>query len=180
MANLVRRGSTFNELFDFRNSFEQLFNRVLANSGAGNQTSDRLLFAVPPIEVWVDNKQKEYHLSIALPGVDPKEIQVNLHGNQLTVEGEHQNSANKNKKDANYIDQEFSYRRFQRTIVLPESVDAEKLTAEYENGVLEISAPLKQSALAKEIEVKSATAAKASDEKGKTTDEKAKGAAATK
>jgi len=178
MANLVRRGSTFNELFDFRNSFDQLFNRVLANSGAGNQTSDRLLFAVPPIEVWVDRKQKGYHLSIALPGVDPKEIQVNLHGNELTVEGEHQNSAN--KKDANYIDQEFSYRRFQRTIELPESVDAEKLTAEYENGVLEITAPLKQSALPKEIEVKSATQAKASDEKGKTTDEKAKGAAATK
>jgi HSP20 family protein len=176
MANLVRRGHTFNELFDFRNSFDQLFNRFLANSGGGNQNANALLLAVPPIEVWVDTNKKEYHLSVALPGVDPKEIQVNLHGNELTVEGERQQS--QDKKDANYQEQEFSYQRFQRTITLPEGVDAQKLSAEYDNGVLEVTAPLKESALPRQIEVKSMSPAKAIDTK--TTDEKAKSVAATK
>jgi HSP20 family protein len=113
---------------------------------------------VPPIEAWVDNEKKEYHLSIAVPGIDPKEVQLNLHGNNLTVTGEHKSSGE--KKEADYLEQEFSYDRFARTIVLPEGVEADKLTAEYKNGVLEITAPLSESALPKKIEIKTPAKAK--------------------
>jgi len=58
-----------------------------------------------------------------------KEIELYQHGNNLTVEGEHKES--KEKKDADYLDQEFSYQSFQRTIVLPEGVDAQKLSADF-------------------------------------------------
>jgi HSP20 family protein len=50
--------------------------------------------------------------------------------------------------------------RFERTIRIPDSVDTGKLTAEYRNGVLEISAPLKSSAIPKRIEINSAAKAK--------------------
>lgn len=108
--------------------------------------------AIPPIEAWVDNNEKKYHLSIALPGVDPKEVQVNLQGNTLSVSGEHKSE--NEKKDTNHLEREFSFGRFERLITLPEGVDTERLSADYNNGVLEISAPLNASALPKRIEVK--------------------------
>jgi HSP20 family protein len=93
-----------------------------------------------------------------LPGLDPKDLQVELEGNNLTVSGEHKET--QEKKDADYLQQEFSYGRFERTIMLPEGVDTSKLSAEYNNGVLEIIAPLSEAALPKRIEVKSSAKAK--------------------
>jgi HSP20 family protein len=148
----------FNELFDLRSSFDHLINRFLNKSTSTEEPTAPLIFAVPPIEAWVDNEKKEYHLSIAVPGIDPKEVQLNLHGNNLTVTGEHKSS--EEKKEADYLQQEFSYDRFARTIVLPEGVEADKLTAEYKNGVLEVTAPLSESALPKKIEIKTSAKAK--------------------
>lgn len=163
MANLARKDHAFNELFDFRHTFDRLFNRLVSRSSQATEQrrEPELLFAVPPIEAWMDPDKKDYHLSIALPGVDPKEIELYQHGNNLTVEGEHKES--KEKKDADYLDQEFSYQSFQRTIVLPEGVDTQKLSAEFNNGVLEITAPVKESALPKQIEIKTGDANKARD-----------------
>ena len=158
MANLAKRQHMFNELFDLRSSFDHLMNRFLNHSTSTEDRSSKLIFAVPPIEAWVDNEKKEYHLSIAVPGIDPKEVQLNLHGHNLTVTGEHKSS--EEKKEADYLEQEFSYDRFARTIVLPEGVEADKLTAEYKNGVLEVTAPLSESALAKQIEIKTSAKAK--------------------
>ena len=158
MANLVKRQHMFNELFDLRSSFDHLINRFLNKSTSTEEPTAHLIFAVPPIEAWVDNEKKEYHLCIAVPGIDPKEVQLNLHGNNLTVTGEQKGSGE--KKGTDYLEQEFSYDRFARTIVLPEGVDTMKLEAEYKDGVLEITAPLSESALPKRIEIKTPTKAK--------------------
>jgi len=71
----------------------------------------------PPIEAWVDKNEKKYHLSIALAGVDPKDVQLSVQGNNLMVSGEQK--ASEEKKEANYQYQEFSYGRFERAITLP-------------------------------------------------------------
>jgi HSP20 family protein len=158
MANLVKREHLFNELSELRHTFDRLFSRVLNHSTSTDEPEARLIFAVPPIEDWVDNDKKEYHLSIAVPGVDPKEVQLNLYGNNLTISGEHKSIDNRKKAD--YLHQEFSYERFARKIVLPEGVETSKLTAEYKDGVLEVTAPLSESALPKKIEIKTETKAK--------------------
>jgi len=160
MANLARRDPTlsalsarqpaFNDLFDFRRSFDQIINRMLDPSASTVDQLPPVLVAVPPIEAYVDG-DGQYHLSVAIPGVNPDEIQLTLLGNDLTVSGEHE--AEDEKKDADFSAREFSYERFQRTITLPEGVEADKLTAEYKSGVLEITAPLKASARPKRIEV---------------------------
>src|ERR1700722_14005175 len=116
MANLARRQNTFNELFDLRSSFDHLFNRVANNSTGADDQSARLIFAVPPIESWVDNDKKEYHLSIAVPGIDPKEVELKVHGNNLTVVGEHKSSDEKRGK--NFLDREFSTGHLRRSSVL--------------------------------------------------------------
>lgn len=157
MANLERR-QVFDDLFDFRRNFDHMFNRFLTGSGTSDERASRMLVTVPPIEAWMDKDNKNYHLNIALPGIDSKELKVELQGDNLTVSGEHQ--ANEEKKEADYLHQEFSYGRFERTIVLPESADSSKVSAEYSNGVLEIVVPLSEAALPKQIEVKSPPRAK--------------------
>jgi HSP20 family protein len=158
MANLVRREHMFDKLFDVRRNFDDIFDRFLKGSELTAESSARVIVAVPPIEAWVDNEGKKYHLSIALPGVEPEEVQLNLQGNNLTVSGEHQCGEEKKGKD--YLHREFSYQRFERTVPLPEGVDTEQLTAEYNNGVLEITAPLSASALPKRIGIKSSVKTK--------------------
>ena len=153
MANLARREHGFNDLFDLRHSFDQIFDRMLRGSSSTGDREVRTFVAIPPIEAWVDNNEKKYHLSIAIPGMDPKDLQIDLQGNNLTVSGEHKSEAE--KKGANYLEREFSLGRFERLITLPEGVDTE-----YNNGVLEISAPLSASALPKRIEIKTQPKAK--------------------
>jgi HSP20 family protein len=158
MVNLARREHGVNDLFDLRHSFDQIFNRMLRGSSSTGDREVRTFVAIPPIEAWVDNNEKKYHLSIALPGMDPKDLQIDLQGNNLTVSGEHKSEAE--KKDTNYLEREFSLGRFERLITLPEGIDTEKISAEYNNGVLEISAPLNASALPKRIEIKTQPKAK--------------------
>src|ERR1700681_5042658 len=114
MANLAKRQHMFNELFDLRSSFDHLINRFLNKSTSTEEPAAQLIFAVPPIEAWVDNEKKEYHLSIAVPGIDPKEVQLNLHGNNLTISGEHKSADN--RKNADYLDKKFSLKRFVRRL----------------------------------------------------------------
>src|SRR6267154_5095340 len=160
LVSLVRRETGVNDLFDFRRGFDDIFNRFLAGAAPTSERGNRGLLAVPPIESWIDRENKKFHLSIALPGFDPKELQVELEGNNLTVSGEHEEKDE--KKDADYLQQEFSYGRIERTIELPEGVDTSKVSAEYNNGVLEITAPLNEAALPKRIEVRpSSSSAKA-------------------
>ncbi len=160
MANLARTNNVFDRLFDFRRDFDDLFSGMLADSNQKGRPGSSLIVAVPPIEAWVDPNDKTYHLSIALAGVDPQEVRLNLQGNTLTVSGEHQTG--EERKDANYLQRELSYEQFSRTITLPEEIDTQQLTAQYNNGVLEIIAPIKAEALPKEIKVKNLTAANTS------------------
>lgn len=157
MSNLAKR-EMFDELFDFRRNFNHIFHRFLSGAGPSEDRVARTFAEVPPIEAWVDKENKKYHLRIALPGIDPKDLKVEVQGNRLTVSGEQQSS--EEKKEAEYLQQEFSYGQFQRSVVLPEGSDMSKLNAEYNNGVLEISAPLSEAALPKQIAVKTAAKTK--------------------
>jgi HSP20 family protein len=158
MANLAARDTVFSDLFDFRRDLNGIFNRLVTGSQPGSERPARILAAVPPIEAWVDKDEKKYHLSIALAGVDPKDIELNVQGNNLTVSGEQKVS--EEKKDADFVYQEFAYGRFERSITLPEGVDTQKLTAEYKNGVLEITAPMNANALPRKVEIKAVPVAK--------------------
>jgi HSP20 family protein len=158
MANLAARETFFNDLFDFRRDLNGIFSRLVTGAPLVGERALKMIAAVPPIEAWVDKNEKKYHLSFALAGVDPKDIQLSVQGNNLTVSGEQK--ASEEKKEANYQYQEFSYGRFERAITLPEGVDTEKLTAEYKNGVLEITAPMSANALPRKIEIKTLPVAK--------------------
>jgi HSP20 family protein len=158
MASLVKRERTIDDLFDFKRDFDRMITRFFPSASSPEWQSQTLV-EVPPVEAWIDQEKKKYHLGVAMPpGMVPKEIELSLQGNSLTVSGERKRESE--KKKGKYLHQEFSYGRFERTIELPEGVDASGLTAEYNNGILEITAPLSASALPKQIEIKSSASAK--------------------
>ena len=153
MTNLVPRDSFFQDLFDFRRDFDQMFNRMMTGWPFGGErtTSTSSTFA-PAVESFVDNDGKKYHCRVSLPGIDPKEVQIHAQGSTLTISGERK--VNRSSKDVNFLHEEISYGAFERTFALPEGVDTEKLTAEYQNGVLEITAPVAAAALPRRIEIR--------------------------
>ncbi len=138
-------------LLDFRKEFDQVFHRFF---GTPWVQEPYLLAAgfVPPVEAFIDNKTKRYFMRIALPGVNPDELKLHVHGNVLTLTGERKLTPEIEEKD--YLHREIHYGAFERSLTLPEGVDTERLTAEYKNGLLELSAPVIVEALPRRIEIK--------------------------
>jgi HSP20 family protein len=79
-------------------------------------------------------------------------VQIHAQGNLLTIHGERR--VTRHVKEVELLEKEINYGEFERTLILPESVNAEKLMAEYANGVLEITAPIAVAALPRKIEIK--------------------------
>ena len=83
---------------------------------------------------------------------DPKDVDLQVQGNTLTISGERSTTHETNEAD--YLRREITYGSFQRSILLPEGVDKDKLNAEYRNGILEITAPIATAALPRKGEIK--------------------------
>lgn len=77
----------------------------------------------------------------------------------LTINAE--SKASREGKDVDYLYREIGYGTFKRTLMLPEGVDAEKINAEFNNGLLEITAPVAAAALPRRVEIKGLPEAKA-------------------
>ena len=90
-------------------------------------------------------------LKVEVPGIDEKDIDVRIENNTLTVHGERK--FEKEEKEENFRRVESSYGSFTRTFTLPQTVEAEKVTAHYDKGVLKITLPKKAEAKPKQIKV---------------------------
>lgn len=95
-----------------------------------------------------------YVIQLALPGMDPKEVEVSLMDNVLTVKGERKADHDTTGKD--YFVREVAYGPFQRSFQLPEGVDVAQVEAKYANGMLEVRVPSPRVSTPKTIEVKAA------------------------
>lgn len=145
----------YDELFGFRREFDEMFNRILAGQPWVERTAVLPGFKqtfTPAVEAYVDKEGKKYVCRVTLPGVEPKELQIQAQGNLLTIHGERKFTHT--TKEVELMEQEVAYGVFDRTITLPEGVIPEKLTAEYANGVLEITAPIAAAALPRKIEIR--------------------------
>lgn len=154
MRNLYTNEKMFEDLFGFRREFNEMLNRILTGNLPGFELPEfkKAPSITPAVEAYVDKEGKKYVCRIALPGVEPKEVQVHAQGNLLVIRGERK--LTHRGKEAELFEEEIGYGVFERTLTLPEGVNVEKLTAEYVNGVLEITAPVAAAALPRKIEVK--------------------------
>ena len=95
-----------------------------------------------------------YVIQLALPGVDPKDVQVSWMDNVLTVKGERK--ADHDTTGKVYFVREVASGAFQRSFELPEGVDAAQVEAKHANGLLEVRVPAPRAVMPRMIEVKAA------------------------
>lgn len=153
MANLMSRDNFFDDLFDLRRDFDEMFNRFFTRPGLSRHSQDALSTLVPPVNASIDKDNKRFVCQVALPGIDPKDVNIQVHGDTLSITGERK--VTNESKETNYYHREISYGSFERAVALPEGVETDKISAEYRNGVLEITAPISAAALPRRIEIKS-------------------------
>jgi HSP20 family protein len=158
MTNLIPRDTFYQDMVDFRRNFDQVFNRFLRWPSAQEDLTQVREFS-PAVESFIDKNNKKFHCEAQLPGVDPKDVEIHVQGNTLTITGERTSSRETNEAD--YLQREITYGSFTRSLVLPEGVDKERVTAEYRNGVLEITAPIATASLPKRVEIKTIPASRA-------------------
>jgi len=113
----------------------------------------------PPVAAWLPAAEGRledgtYIIQFALPGVDPKAVEVSVMDNLLTVKGERK--ANHDATGKEYFVREVTYGAFQRSVALPEGVDTAQVEATYVNGMLEVRVPAPRAATPRMIEVKAA------------------------
>jgi HSP20 family protein len=101
-------------------------------------------------------KDNAYEITADLPGMDEKNVEVQLSNGNLTIKGEKKEEREEKKKD--FYLQERRFGSFERTFGLPEGVDADKIEAKFNKGVLTVTLPKKAEAQkpAKKIDVKAA------------------------
>jgi HSP20 family protein len=128
MFGELMRWNQSDELSSWHRDIDDLFGRFFG----GPETS--LGGYVPRIETY--RKDNEYVVRLDLPGVDPKDVQVQAEGNVLSISGERKTE----EKGQDY--QETFYGKFERTVTLPRGVESDKIAARCEHGVLEIRVPV--------------------------------------
>jgi HSP20 family protein len=96
-------------------------------------------------------ERDQFHVKAELPGIDPKEIDLSVDDNQLTIKGERKTS--EEKKEEGYVLREIAHGRFERTVRLPEGADIEKINARYDKGVLHITVPVKEALASKKVPI---------------------------
>ncbi len=149
MARDLIKWSGFPSISSLQSEMNHMFDRFFKGwdlSGLGAETGTWL----PPIDLAETNDKVVVKAEI--PGIDPKEIDISIQGDTLSVKGEKKEE--KEEKGGNYYRMERRYGSFSRSIDLPASVDTNKVSAEYKNGVLEITLQKKEGVKPKQINVK--------------------------
>ena len=105
-----------------------------------NDWMERSNATAPAINV-LENEQS-YDLELAAPGMTKEDFKVTLDENgDLVINMEKKVENNCEKKHAHYLRREFSYSKYQQTMLLPDDADKEKINAQVENGVLKVNIP---------------------------------------
>ena len=106
---------------------------------------------VPPVNVWVG--ESDAVVTAELPGVDPGKVDISVVGDTLTISGSREAATLKGEES--YHRQERNYGRFSRSLQLPFHVEAGKVEAKYDRGILRITLPRAEADRPRKISVKS-------------------------
>ena len=144
----MTRWTPFTELATLHRDLDSLFGRVFGESSR-SQTPSTVPTFTPAADV--THSGDKWTVSMAIPGVDPKNVEINIVGRTLRVRGERPFQGYGEGVEA--ILSEISYGRFEREFTLPEEIDSEKVQATYRHGMLELTLPLKESAKPRRVEI---------------------------
>jgi HSP20 family protein len=143
--NQLIRWSPFNDLLAIHDQMDRLFSDSRGRH-AGPTGS-------VPMDVWQDDR--EIKVRVAVPGFSPEDVEITIDDQGvLAVKGESKTETETENKNGGYLLKETSFGSFERRVVLPVAVDAEKAIAEFKDGVLEISVPKALPVAPKPVQIK--------------------------
>lgn len=118
----------------FRPLFPSLFDDDFFSSvpATGRQNT-----YMPSVNIKEDDKN--YFLELAVPGMDKKDLKIDIDEDVLTISSEHKNE--NVEKQEGYTRKEFSYSSFARSFYIPENVNRDSINANYKDGILTVSFP---------------------------------------
>jgi HSP20 family protein len=114
----------------FPNIVEKFFGKKITDDTVHNEE----VATVPSVNIADENKA--FEVSVALPGLDKKDVKIEIQNDCLIISSE--KKYEKEEKNKNWMRREYGYASFQRMFQLPESADQDKVQAEMKNGVLSI------------------------------------------
>ncbi len=148
----IVRWEPFRDLMGLQERMNRLFDDSWrARSGGGAQEDDWALGGAWAPAVDIYEKDGAIVLKAEIPGVDPKDVDVRVENNTLTLRGERK--FDEEVKRDNYHRVERAYGGFSRSFTLPNVVDTEKIKAEFKDGVLRLVLPKREEAKPKQIEI---------------------------
>lgn len=117
--------------------FPSLLNELLNDDWASARRVSPNLAAMNVLE-----DEKGYHVEIATPGMTKEDFSAHVNAqDQLVIEVEKKETQSEEDKEKKYLRREFAYSRFTRTILLPDDVDKEGISAKVSDGILHIELP---------------------------------------
>lgn len=134
----------------FSNQIPSLFDRFLENAflNWSNENYSSTNTTLPAVNIKEDKDGFEVEMSA--PGFEKSDFKIELNNNILTISSE-KKFENETKEDKQFLLREFSYQSFHRSFTLPEIVESDKITAQYQNGILSIYIPKKEEAKPKPV-----------------------------
>ncbi|MGD9935426.1 MAG: Hsp20/alpha crystallin family protein [Dehalococcoidia bacterium] len=147
MATSLTRWDPFGELAGMRTMLDRFFDEGLPRHL--HRSSEELGAGTLGIDI-VENGD-ELVVKAHVPGIDPKDVDISIEDDVLTIKGE--TRSEEEKKDDNYLRRELRYGSFQRSLRLPPTVDVEKASAKFENGELKLTLPKRPESKARSIKI---------------------------
>ncbi len=143
MTNLMR-WEPMRDMITLREAMDRLFDEAFT------RPLSLMNVSLPTIDMY--QTDDEVVVEVAVPGLKPDEVQLTITGDTLTIRGEYK--AEQEDKNRTYHIRERQYGAFERSILLPTEVNADKAKAEFENGMLTITLPKAEEVRPKTITVK--------------------------
>jgi HSP20 family protein len=146
--SMVERWDPFRDLMSIQNESNRLFGRTY---GGGESATSSTGAWVPPLDVYESGDR--FVVAVELPGIEPADVEVSVEDNTLSIKGQRE-FFYKDASDESFRRIERRYGQFTRTLTLPTTADAEKVTASFDKGVLTIEVPKREEAKPRKITVK--------------------------
>ena len=143
----IVRWEPLRDLVSAQRDFDRLFRAAFSPAMAEGESSTRTW--APPVDIYEDGDNLV--LKAELPGINPEDVEVRVEENNLYLKGERK--FEKEVKEENYHRVERAYGNFARTFSLPNTVDSEKVTANFMDGVLTLTLPKKEESKPKTIKI---------------------------
>ena len=151
MRATLNRWEPFRGAAALQEQVSRLFDSVLERSGE----ESNLTSWAPAVDIY--ETEHELVVKADLPEIDPKDLDIRVENNILTIRGERK--FEKKVNEDNYLRVERAYGSFSRSFSLANTVNAEAIKADYQNGVLTLSIPKREEAKPKQIKVNVGTPA---------------------